>query len=127
MEQRQKGELFRVLDPATPSERPVAPDRLRLILMGLVLSVGLAVGVVMAVEQLDTSFHTVDDLRGFTTVPVLVSIPPLITAADLAQRQWRTKVVALSVAAGIIGIVALSYLVAKGNEQLAWMLVKGGA
>lgn len=127
MEQRQKGELFRVLDPATPSERPVAPDRLRLILMGLVLSAGLAVGVVMMVEQLDTSFHTVDDLRGFTTVPVLVSIPPLITSADLVRRQWRTKVVAVSVAAGIIGIVALSYFVAKGNEQLAWLLVKGGA
>lgn len=126
MEQRQKGELFRVLDPATPSERPVAPDRLRLILMGLLLSAGLAVGVVMGAEQLDTSFHTVDDLRAFTTVPVLVSIPPLMTAADLARRQWRWKVVALSVTAGIVGIVALSYFVAKGNEQLAWLLVKTG-
>ena len=127
MEQRQKGEQFRVIEPAAPSERPVAPERVRLMLMGLLLSLGLAVGAVMAVEQFDTSFHTVDDLRAFTTVPVLVSIPPLITQTDLAHQRWRAKIVALSVAVGLAGIVVLSYFVAKGNEQLAWLLVKTGA
>jgi polysaccharide chain length determinant protein (PEP-CTERM system associated) len=127
MEQRQKGEQFRVLDPATASERPVAPDRMRLILMGLLLSLGLAVGVAMAMEQIDTSFHTVDDLRAFTTVPVLVSIPPVITKADQIRSRWRSKVVALSVAVGLVGVVALAYFVAKGNEQLAWLLIKTGA
>src|SRR3989304_4426236 len=41
MEQRQKGEQFRVLDPAVPNREPAAPKRLQLILMALVLSVGL--------------------------------------------------------------------------------------
>src|SRR5262249_7597499 len=35
MEQRQKGEQFRVLDSAVPSATPAAPNRPRLLLMGL--------------------------------------------------------------------------------------------
>src|SRR5215510_7090337 len=38
MEQRQKGEQFRVLDPAVPSGVPAAPNRLKLLAMSLVLS-----------------------------------------------------------------------------------------
>src|SRR5256886_1397244 len=66
MEQRQKGEQFRILDPAVPAREPVA-RRVRLMLMGLMLSLGLAAGAVVLAEQLDTSFHTVDELRRFTT------------------------------------------------------------
>jgi hypothetical protein len=58
---------------------------------------------------------------------VLVSIPPVITKADQIRIRWRSKVVALSVAVGLVGVVALAYFVAKGNEQLAWLLVKTGA
>src|SRR5262249_31158940 len=80
MEQRQKGEQFRILDPAVPPREPVA-RRLRLLLTGLVLSLGLAAGAVVLAEQLDTSFHTVDEVRRFTEVPVLASIPLIVTVA----------------------------------------------
>src|SRR5438552_5086798 len=66
MEQRQKGEQFRVVDPATPSDVPAAPKRVRLILTGLLLSLGLAAGAVLLAEKLDTSFHAAGDLRAFT-------------------------------------------------------------
>ena len=66
MEQRQKGEQFRIFDPAIASEQPAAPNRIRLISMGLLLSLGLAAGAVVLAEQLDTSFHKVDDLRAFS-------------------------------------------------------------
>ena len=42
MEQRQKGEQFRILDPAVPSQIPAAPNRLKLLIVSLVLSLGLA-------------------------------------------------------------------------------------
>src|SRR2546426_1996065 len=84
MEQRQKGEQFRILDPAVPPREPVA-RRVRLLLTGLMLSFGLAAGAVVLAEQLDTSFHTVDEFRRFKTVPtvpVLASIPLITTVAD---------------------------------------------
>ena len=65
MEQRQKGEQFRVIDPAIASGQPTSPNRSRLILMGLLLSLGLAAGMVVLAEQLDTSFHKLDDFGLF--------------------------------------------------------------
>lgn len=124
MEQRQKGEQFRVLDPAVPSREPVA-HRPKLILMTLMLSLGVAAGAVVLAEQLDTSFHTVDDLRAFTTVPVLVSIPGIVTKTDIKRRRWRVRLAGAAAILGLVLIVGISYFVVSGNEQLVSILVRG--
>jgi len=127
MEQRQKGEQFRVLDPAVPNSEPASPKRFRLILLALMLSAGLAAGAVVLAEQLDTSFHTVDDLRGFSTVPVLVSIPRILTHTDLRRRHWRTRLAAGAVTVGLVVIVGVAYFVASGNERLVSLLGRSGS
>ena len=86
MEQRQKGEQFRILDPAVPRRRPAAPNRLRLLLVSLALSAGIARLAPYLAEKLDTSFHSVAELRAFTTVPVLVSISRIVSAVRPAAR-----------------------------------------
>ena len=125
MEHRQKGEQFRILDPAIPPESPTAPDRWRLILFGLALSLAIAGGAVMAAEQLDTSFHTVEEIRAFSRVPVLVSIPRIVTALDARRELRRTWLAAAASILGIVLIVSASYWVARGNQDLV-ALVSGG-
>ena len=124
MEQRQKGEQFRVLDPALPSPEPAAPNRVRLLLMALLGSLGLAVGAVVLAEHVDTSFHTVDDLRAFSPVPVLVSIPRIITKTDLRRRRWHMRLSASAALVGLVLIVGVAYFVANGNENLTSLLVR---
>ncbi len=119
MEQRQKGEQFRILDPATASEQPAAPKRPQLLLLGVLLSLGLAAGSVIMAEQLDTSFHTVDDLRASTRVPVLVSIPRIVTEADTRRTRRRFLLGATTGILVLMLIVGSSYFIAKGNERLA--------
>src|SRR5437667_812112 len=89
MEQGQKGDQFRLLDQAIPSTQPAAPNRLRLLLIGLMLSGVLSASVAQLAEHRDTSFHTVYELRSFTTVPILVSIPWIATKSDVSWRRWR--------------------------------------
>src|SRR5438552_2247794 len=124
MEQRQKGEQFRVLDPALPSPEPAAPNRVRLLLMALLGSLGLAVGAVVLAEHVDTSFHTVDELRAFSAVPVLVSIPRIITKTDLRRRRWHMRLSASAAVVGLVLIVGVAYFVANGNENLVSLLVR---
>src|SRR5436190_2151195 len=57
LETDRQGERFRVLEGALPPEGPTGPNRLRLILMGLLLALAGAVAVVLAAEQFDASFH----------------------------------------------------------------------
>jgi hypothetical protein len=127
MEQRQKGEQFRILDPAVPSDIPAAPNRIKLLVMSLVLSLGLAGGALMLAETLDTSFHSADELREFTIVPVLVSVPRIVTEVDRQRQQRRFRLAAAGAMLGLALIAGVSYFVGHGNEQLVQMLARGGS
>lgn len=122
MEQDRQGERFRILEAALPPEGPSAPNRLRLLLLGLLLAGAAAVGVVLVAEQLDTSFHTLDDLRAFTSVPIVASIPCIERASR--ARHVRTVFAMASALAAIALAVALSAHLANGNEQLVRLLVR---
>ena len=126
MEQRQKGEQFRVLDPAVPKPKPAAPNRVQLFVIALLGSLGLAAGAVVLAEKIDTSFHTIDDLRAFSPVPVLVSIPLIVTHTDRRRRRWHLQLGASAAFVGLVAIVGLAYFAANGNEQLVSLMVRSG-
>jgi succinoglycan biosynthesis transport protein ExoP len=125
LEQRQKGEQFRVLEHANPPPSS-APNRLRLLLMGFFLSCALAGGAVVLAEHLDTSFHRVDDLRASAPVPVY-SVPLIVTEADLRRSRWQLGVSAVAMAAGVALVFGASYLTATGRvpgvSELAYSLM----
>jgi polysaccharide biosynthesis transport protein len=127
MEQRQKGEQFRLIDAAVPASDPAVPNRLRLILLSLVASVGLAVVAVVVAEQVNPSFHSIDELRAITTVPVLLSIPLIVTPGDARRGIRRFRMAAVGAALGLVALVGVSYVVAHGNEQLVMMVTRGKA
>jgi polysaccharide chain length determinant protein (PEP-CTERM system associated) len=126
LEQQQGGEQFRILDAAIPPAFPAAPNRNWLMLMGLAAAVALAVGVVVAAERLDPTIHSVEQLRELTDVPMLAAIP-LIPTAQAMRRRWLKRAVAtVAVILGVSGIVAASYYVAAGNEQIVRMTSRAG-
>jgi uncharacterized protein involved in exopolysaccharide biosynthesis len=120
MEQDRAGERFRVLDAAVPPEGPTAPNRLRLLLMGVLLALAAAVGAVLLREQFDTAFHTVDEVREYTAVPVLVSIPP-IGPAPWGRRVKTAFATACALAAVALAATTAAYL-AQGNAQLVRLI-----
>lgn len=126
MEQRQKGEQFRILDSAVPAGAPTAPRRSRLLIISFALSVALGAGAMVLAEVLDTSFHSAADLRAYTTVPLLVNIPRIITEDDARRQQWRFRLATVGLVVGLILVAGLSYFIAHGNEQLAQLLSRGG-
>ena len=126
MEQRQKGEQFRILDSAVPASTPTAPRRSRLLMMSFALSLALGAGVMVLTELLDTSFHSAAELRAYTTVPLLVNIPRIITEGDARRQRWQFRLATVGVVVGLVLVAALSYLIAHGNEQLAQLLSRGG-
>lgn len=127
MEQRQKGEQFRVLDSALPASVPTAPKRSRLLLICAALSLALGAGAMVLAEMLDSSFHSTDDLRAYTTVPLLISIPRILTEGDARWARWRFRFVATGVVICLVVIAGSCYFFAYGNEQLAQLLSRGRA
>ena len=124
VETDRQGERFRVLESALPPEGPTGPNRLRLILMGILLALAGAVGMVLTAEQFDASFHGIEELREFTSVPVLVSIPPI--GPMPLKRRLLTGLATVTALAMIALIATASAYFAHGNEQLARLIGRAG-
>jgi polysaccharide chain length determinant protein (PEP-CTERM system associated) len=75
LERRQKGEQFRVIDPARVPEKPFSPDIPKVLLIGLVLSIGCGFGSAIIREQMDRSFHDAGDVEITLGLRVLATIP----------------------------------------------------
>lgn len=125
LEQGRNVEQFRVLDPAIPSRRPAAPNRLWLLGLGLCGSLGLALAAVVAAEKLDTTFHTVEDLRAFAGLQALAVIRRIPTPSELRHRRMRYALVTVSAIVALVLIVFGARYVGLGNEQIVLMTVRG--
>jgi len=124
IETDRQGERFRVLESAIPPEGPSAPNRVRLVIMGILLAFAAAVAAVLLREQFDTSFHSIDELREFTAVPVLVSIPPI---GKPPVKQRVRLALATASAIGVIALIATAAAYfANGNEQLVRIIGRVG-
>ena len=75
LERRQKGEQFRILDPANMPREPYKPDRPRIILLGSMLSSAIGCGLIFLFEYLHPSFRKPEDLRRTLERSPLVTIP----------------------------------------------------
>jgi len=106
MEKKQKGEQFQVVDPAYRPEKPFAPNRLRILLIGLALGLAGGCGVAFLLDNLDTSFKKNDDLDGFTNYPLLAVLPVISTRGTvLEQRQRRALLILASGSTLALGVV----------------------
>jgi polysaccharide chain length determinant protein (PEP-CTERM system associated) len=119
------GPRFRILDAAVVPTGPAAPNRPLLLLFAVLVSLGAAAGAAMLAERLDTSFQSADDVRAFTGVPVLASIPRMNTAGDVRSRRLRLLASAVSVLLAIGVVIHVSHAVARNNDALASMLSRG--
>jgi len=123
MEQDKQGERFRVMEAAMPPSGPVAPNRPRLMIIGILLAIVAAVASALIAEQFDATFHSIEDLKEFTQVPVLASICEI--RPGRTRRAFRFALATASVIVLIAVVAVLSAHAARGNEQIVWLLARG--
>jgi tyrosine-protein kinase Etk/Wzc len=122
MENDKQGERFRILETALPPSGPIAPNRPRLMIIGLLFAVAAAGVAALVAEQFDATFHSIDDVREFTTVPVLAAIPNIAPGHGRRAFKFVLATASLILVVAIVG--ALSAHAARGNEQIVWLLAR---
>ena len=75
LEKKQKGERFRIIDPANLPEKPYKPNVTKLVFMGVGAGAGLGLGIVLLLEFLNPAFRKEEDFEGVIDIPVLSTIP----------------------------------------------------
>lgn len=103
--QRKAGEALDVLDPASLPTTPASPNRWMIVGAGIALSFFLGLALAGVQEAKDTSLKNLKDVRAYTNLPVLCSIP-LLENTLLVKRKKRITYLAWS-AAVIVGVIAI--------------------
>jgi len=92
-----KDVAFKIVEAAQLPSAPYSPHRRRIFFLGFLASLGLGLIAVLSVEQMDTSFDTIEEFQNFTTLPVLSAVPTITGRApdigpakngNSASSQW---------------------------------------
>jgi polysaccharide biosynthesis transport protein len=111
LEQRQQGEQFRVVDPPSLPDKPVAQNHFLISLGGLVLGIAVAIGLVSFLEVTDARIREEKDLEGLVSARVLVGIPRLSTPRE-DHLRWVVMLAKLGATAAIVFFIVLGNLYA---------------
>jgi succinoglycan biosynthesis transport protein ExoP len=111
-ESNAQGETIKVVDAANLPSSPVAPKRAMLTLLGA--GIGLVIGLFLAaVFELPRIFkiQNIEDAKHYTGLPVLASVPPLLSHDEKAWQKrvrWLKLVAGTAIAIGIIPLIAMA-------------------
>ncbi len=89
LERESKGERFTLIDPPQLPEMPVKPNRMAILFLGLVLSLGGGFGYAAMSENLDTTIRDARTMRMLTGMAPLASIAYIETNTDIKKQHTR--------------------------------------
>jgi polysaccharide chain length determinant protein (PEP-CTERM system associated) len=106
LENTKQGETLDILDPASLPQTPTEPKRP--VIVAIAAAIGFAVGLMFAGarEMKDTSLKNLKDVRAYTKLPILGSIP-LLENDLVVRRRRRLSWLAWSTAC-LLGVVIMS-------------------
>lgn len=109
LEREQVSQQFKTLDPARLPEKPYGPNRALINMVAAGAGLALGLGLTVLLELRDQSFRSAAEIVPVLMLPVLASVPSIVSAAE----RRRSKRVALAVitllvtSAGAAGILAV--------------------
>ena len=111
MEKKQKGEQFQILDPADFPVKPIRPNRLMIVLVGLVAGLAGGIGLALFWDNLNSSFRTSEEINAYVNLPLLATLPALVTRGSvLEQRRAQGLLVLASIGTLAVGIICVRIL-----------------
>jgi uncharacterized protein involved in exopolysaccharide biosynthesis len=122
LESERKGERFSMIEPPQMPEKPISPNRLLIVVMGLLLSLGLGVGAAAAHESFDASVRGPNDIRQLLQVPALASIPVIVTTEDRARRKKMIRYSWGGTVAAVI-LIAITFHLFVRPLDVVWLTV----
>jgi polysaccharide chain length determinant protein (PEP-CTERM system associated) len=96
LEGRQKGSQFVVIDSANYPLRPTKPNKLLVLIGGIMASLAVAVGFAVALDVARQRVWTQTEIEAFWGTPVLIEIPEILTDSSVAVQRKRKFIFTLS-------------------------------
>lgn len=123
MERKQKGQQFKIIDPARKPFRAFKPDMKKLFLVSVAAGLAIGIGLVFAFEFLRPVFKVASEIEGMLGVDVLSTIPSIQSPRSIALRKVN-NVMTLTAMLFISALVIILYSYTLGNLQLLNPILK---
>ena len=107
LEESHMGEKFILVEQPLTPQKPYKPNRLAILLLGMVLATGSGLGFGLVAEYMDDSVHRADELTKISGHTVLAVIPYLENSQDRIRKIRRRLVFAGST----IGLIIIELVV----------------
>ncbi|HZF25303.1 MAG TPA: hypothetical protein VEZ88_03500 [Steroidobacteraceae bacterium] len=118
MESDRKGERFTVIEPPLPPEKPVSPNRPLVIVLGLLLTIAVALAVMTVRESLDGTVRGRQDLSALLNVAPLAVIPYIGTLAESTRQRARFRLAAFGAMGTILAAAVLVHFLYRPLDVL---------
>lgn len=105
LEGDRKAERFALLEPPELPDKPIKPNRKKMIILGFFLAVAASFGMAMLLENINGGVRGVPALESITSIPILAAISYIEVGDEIAKRKQRIKVALIS--AGVVLLIAL--------------------
>ena len=121
-EKNAQGETVRVQDAANLPSSPVAPKRSVLTALGA--AIGLALGLFLAAAfELPRvlKIQNIEDAKHYTGLPILASVPPLLSHSEKAwqaRAYWLKVLAGFAVAVGAIPLIVMILQASRVFERV---------
>jgi succinoglycan biosynthesis transport protein ExoP len=111
LESESRGERFALLQAPKVPGKVYFPNRLGIMLLGLVLGCGLALGCVALLEATDPTVRGMADLQDIIRGTALGAVPTLLNPRDLRIRRlrWSSAFMALTAATVFVAATVLTH------------------
>ncbi len=112
VETTDSGGRFIIKSPAYLPEKPYKPNRIAIILISFIISIGTSFCIIAIRESMDQSVKTPTEINKLTNIPVMSIISYIETDKD-KRAKWNKRIIWASAAASIIAIalVLINYYV----------------
>ena len=110
LEVEQKGERFAMIDAPRVPQEPISPNRIAIILLGIVVAVGGGVGLASLVDAMDTTVRGSKDIADLFDTPPIATIMYVENPADVMKRRARNMLIAGGALASIAAVAVMVQL-----------------
>lgn len=108
IELENKGERFALIEAPVHPEKPISPDRPKILLVGFFIAIASAIAIVMLMESLDKRIRGAEAISEILQIRPLVLIPHISTQSELE----RSKNFSRNLFLGFFGITLIIWLIA---------------
>ena len=118
LEAQRKGERFTLIEPPLVPEKPASPNRVAILVLGLVLALPAGVGSVFLLESMDSSVRNRSDLESLLSVPTLAVLPWIESTEERRRKRRRMSYTLAGMFGSLVVAVALAHLLYKPLDVL---------